>query len=171
MTDTKIKIATEWPINPNIAELDLSDCSSDESQEKARKLDSATSTAIAEPSWWHPAVSRLSEIPREVIILFYTTRLFVPGFFQRRVMLFTFGILPLIDFVTDYYTAGTVSKIKLLIKFDRFNQFCEDHFKTVKGGALTGTNVSLPSRSIRWAMLINLIVSPSISERVRPLAE
>ena len=47
--------------------------------------------------------------------------------------------------------------------------FFVDHFKTVKGGALTGTNISLPSRSIRWAMLINLIVGPSISERVRYL--
>ena len=110
MTDNKIRIATEWPIDQNVTDSDSSAGSVSESSDQSSKL-GFFSTGSEESSWWHPSVSRVSEIPREVIILFYTTRLFLPGFFQRRLMLFSFGLLPLIDFVTDYYTAGAVSKI------------------------------------------------------------
>ena len=41
------------------------------------------------------------------------------------------------------------------------------HLETVKAGAITGTNISQPSRSVRWAMLLNLLISPAITEKVQ----
>ena len=48
-------------------------------------------------------------ITTEEVARLYTARLFLPGFFQRRAFLIFLAALPLIDFITDYINAGTVS--------------------------------------------------------------
>ena len=68
-------------------------------------------TATDADSWWKQGGfnSSASELTREVVIILYTARLFLPGFLQRKVLLACFSFLPIVDFVTDYYTAGAVS--------------------------------------------------------------
>ena len=47
------------------------------------------------------------KMKRELVIAFYTARLFLPGFFNRTILLIIGLIVPWLDFGTDYYNAGS----------------------------------------------------------------
>ena len=81
-----------------------------------------------------------NEMTIECVAALYTTRSFIPVFVQKKPLLI-FSIIssmlpPIADIMLDFINGAR---------------------------ALSGNNISLASRSISWAMLINVIITPMIS--------
>ena len=47
---------------------------------------------------------------REVVIMLYTARIYLPGLFQRKAFLLVSLLLPFVDFTTDWINAGNGSQ-------------------------------------------------------------
>ena len=58
-------------------------------------------------------------ITRELVIAFYTAKLFLPGFFSRQFFLIVALVTPFLDFGTDYYNAGSVTRYDPIFIEDR----------------------------------------------------
>ena len=79
--------------------------------EKNSESDDSTdtiTTAATSISTEVQQVPTSSKITREVTLILHAARMFVPRFFQRKPFLVYYTLLPLIDFVTDYFNAGIV---------------------------------------------------------------
>ena len=49
-------------------------------------------------------------LKREVVIVLYTAKLYLPGLFQRKAFLLITMLLPFLDFTTDLINAGNSSQ-------------------------------------------------------------
>ena len=50
-------------------------------------------------------------LKREVVIMLYTAKLYLPGLFQRKAFLLVGLLLPFVDFTTDWINAGNGSQL------------------------------------------------------------
>ena len=50
-------------------------------------------------------------LKREVVIMLYTAKLYLPGLFQRKAFLLITMLLPFLDFTTDWINAGNSSQL------------------------------------------------------------
>ena len=48
---------------------------------------------------------------REVVIMLYTAKLYLPGLFERKAFLLITILLPFLDFTTDWINAGNGSQL------------------------------------------------------------
>ena len=79
----------------------------------SEELDSLINTEVFNDSDdVEPSIKSMKgKIKREIVIAFYTSGLFLPGFFNRNFFMLLGLVVPFIDFGTDYYNAGTDNKV------------------------------------------------------------